>query len=380
MKFGTKAIHAGEGYDKQFGSINVPIYLSTTYVQESPGVHKGYDYSRTSNPTRKALEEKLAHLEEGQYCQFFSSGCAATTTIAHLFKAGDHILTTYDVYGGTYRLFSKVIQNNGIEFSYVDLTNLNNLKENIKKNTKAIWIESPTNPLLKVLDIEAIASISKKNGLICIVDNTFMTPYFQKPLTLGADIVVHSGTKYLNGHCDVLCGAVVTSNKEIAEKLFFLQNSIGAILGMFDCYLVSRGLKTLHVRMKQHEENANKIANYLVNHSKVEEVFYPGLLSHKQHIIAKKQATGFGGMVSFKVKNGEKGAKRFLESLKIFACAESLGGVESLACYPPVMTHASIPKEEREKIGITDNLIRLSIGIEDCDDLIFDLKNALDKI
>ncbi len=242
MKFGTKAIHAGEGYDKQFGSINVPIYLSTTYVQESPGVHKGYDYSRTSNPTRKALEEKLANLEEGKYCQFFSSGCAATTTILHLFKAGDHILTTYDVYGGTYRLFSKVIQNNGIEFSYVDLTNLNNLKENIKKNTRAIWIESPTNPLLKVLDIEAIASIAKKNGLICIVDNTFMTPYFQKPLTLGADIVVHSGTKYLNGHCDVLCGAIVTSNQEIAEKLEKLKGQ-GSWNDLMQEFLELRGLK-----------------------------------------------------------------------------------------------------------------------------------------
>jgi len=379
-EFETLAIHAGQSPDPTTGAIMTPVYLTSTYVQESPGKHKGYEYSRTHNPTRKALEDNIAALEGGKHGLAFASGCAATTTVIQMLKAGDHVVCSDDVYGGTNRLFSKVINNNGIEFSFVDLTDLEKFKKSIKPNTKMIWIETPTNPMLKLVDIKAVVKISreksKKEKILVCVDNTFMSPYFQKPLALGADIVCHSTTKYLNGHSDVVGGAVVVSDDGLSDKLHFLQNSMGTQQATFDSFLVLRATKTLAVRMRAHQENAIRIAQYLEDHKKVERVYYPGLKSHPQYTLAKKQMSGFGGMISFVIKGGLPAARKFLERVKIFSLAESLGGVESLIEHPGIMTHASVPADQRKKLGIHDGLIRLSVGIEHIDDLINDLEIA----
>jgi cystathionine gamma-lyase len=380
MKFETLAIHAGQSPDPTTGAIMTPVYMSSTYVQESPGVHKGYEYSRTHNPTRRALEDNVAALEGGKFGLAFASGCAATTTIAHLLKKGDHMICSDDVYGGTFRLFDKVIQNNGVEFSFVDLTDEAKLRAAIKPATKMIWIETPTNPMMKLIDIEQCVKVAKEKKIIVCVDNTFMSPYFQKPLKLGADIVCHSTTKFINGHSDLVGGIVVTSNKDIADKLYFLQNSMGTQQATMDAFLVLRATKTLAVRMKAHQENAMRIAQYLEEHKKVEKVLYPGLRSHPQYALALKQMTGFGGMISIFLKGGIKEARTFLENVEIFALAESLGGVESLIEHPAIMTHASVPAEMRKTLGIHDNFVRLSVGIEHVDDLLNDLEQALAKI
>jgi len=377
QKFETKVIHAGVHPDPSTGAIMTPIFQTSTYVQESPGKHKGFEYSRTGNPTRKVLEENIAALEGGKFGFAFASGCATTTTLMGLFKQGDHIICTDDVYGGTYRLFTKVMSHLGLEFTFVNLCDAEAFKKAIQKNTKAVWVETPTNPLLKIIDLKSILTIAKKHKIVSLVDNTFMGPYFQNPLQYSADIVVHSTTKFINGHSDVVGGLAVTSDKELAQKIGFLQNSMGAIPGPFDCFLVLRGVKTLAVRMQRHEENAKKIAQFLETHKKVEKVMYPGLPSHPQHKLAKQQMRGFGGMISFVIKGGFPLAQSFLEKTKIFSLAESLGGVESLVSHPPTMTHAAVPQEMREKNGIVDGLVRLSIGIEHCDDLIGDLKQAL---
>ena len=377
QRFETRAIHAGCEPDSGTGAIMTPIFQTSTYVQESPGKHKGYDYSRTHNPTRTALEKNIASLEEGNYGLVFSSGMSSISTITQLLNAGDHIVCCDDVYGGTFRLFDKVLKRYKLEFDFVNLTNPQSLEKYVKDNTKIVWLESPSNPLLKLVDIEAITHIAKKNNILVVVDNTFATPFFQKPLKLGADIVMHSTTKYLNGHSDVIGGALVTNDRELYDKLQFLQNAVGAVPGPLDCFLVLRGIKTLAVRMGRHEENAMKIAQYLGNHSKVRKVIYPGLKSHPQHELARKQMVGFGGIITFFIKGGLEAARRFLERVKIFSLAESLGGVESLIEHPAIMTHASLPKELREKLGISDELIRVSVGIENVDDLIDDLEKAL---
>jgi len=377
QKFETRAIHAGCDPDPGTGAIMTPIFQTSTYVQESPGKHKGYDYSRTHNPTRTALERNIASLEEGNYGLAFSSGMSAISTITQLLSPGDHVIICDDVYGGTFRLFDKVLKKYNLEFDSVDLTVPQTLERHRKNNTRLVWLESPSNPLLKLVDIEAIARIAKKHTILVVVDNTFATPFFQKPLKLGADIVMHSTTKYLNGHSDVIGGSLVMKDKELYDKLQFLQNAVGAVPGPFDCFLVLRGIKTLAIRMERHAENAIKIAQFLENHPKVRKVIYPGLSSHPQHELAKKQMTGFGGIVTFFIKGGLEAARRFLERVKIFSLAESLGGVESLIEHPAIMTHASLPKEVREKIGISDELIRVSVGIEHVDDLIGDLKQAL---
>lgn len=378
LGFSTRAIHAGQSPDPTTGAIMTPLYLTSTYVQESPGVHKGWEYSRTHNPTRKAYENCIANLEGGKYGFAFASGCAATTTVLHLLKSGDHVVAMDDMYGGTFRLFDKVLKHNGVEFSFVDLTNPENFVKSIKPNTKLVWLETPTNPTLKLADIKKIAQFAKERGILTVVDNTFMSPYFQRPLTLGADIVVHSATKYIGGHSDVVGGVAVTSNSEIAERIAFLSNSMGAVQGAFDSYMCLRSLKTLPVRMKAHESNAMKIAEFLESHPKVEKVIYPGLKSHPQHSLAKEQMLGMGGMITFYVKGGMNAARTLLENVNIFALAESLGGVESLIEHPAIMTHASVPAESRKKLGIDDSLIRLSVGIEDINDLLSDLKNAFD--
>lgn len=377
QRFETRAIHAGCEPDSRTGAIMTPIFQTSTYVQESPGKHKGYDYSRTHNPTRTALEKNIASLEEGKYGLAFSSGMSAITTITQMLNAGDHIICSDDVYGGTFRLFDKVLKKFNLEFDFIDLTSLQSLERYIKNTTKLVWLESPSNPLLKLIDIEATARIAKKRGIVTVVDNTFATPFFQKPLKLGADIVMHSTTKYLNGHSDVIGGALVMNDQELYTKLQFLQNAAGGVPGPFDCFLVLRGIKTLAIRMERHAENALKIAQFLENHPKVRKVIYPGLSSHPQHELAKRQMAGFGGIVTFFIKGGLEAARKFLESVKVFFLAESLGGVESLIEHPAIMTHASLPKEVREKIGISDELIRVSVGIENVDDLIDDLKNAL---
>jgi cystathionine gamma-lyase len=378
--FSTRAIHAGQQPDPSTGAIMTPVYLTSTYVQESPGVHKGWEYSRTHNPTRKAFEDCMASLEGGQFGFGFASGCAATTTILHLFKQGDHVIAMDDMYGGTFRLFDKVLKNDGFEFSYANLTDPKNFEKAVKKNTKLVWLETPTNPTMKLVDIKKISSLAKKRGITVVVDNTFMSPFFQRPLSLGADIVVHSATKYIGGHSDVVGGVVVTNDKKIAERMAFLSNSIGGIMSPFDSFMCLRSLKTLPIRMKAHSENAMKVANFLEGHAKVEKVIYPGLKSHPQHQLAKEQMLGFGGMITFFIKGGIKSARKFLESVEIFSLAESLGGVESLIEHPAIMTHASVPAENRKALGIDDSLIRLSVGIEDVDDLIGDLKNAFDQI
>tara|TARA_Y100000766_G_C18841733_1_gene573495 strand:+ start:99 stop:1247 length:1149 start_codon:yes stop_codon:yes gene_type:complete len=378
MKFGTKTIHAGQKPDPTTGAIMTPVYQTSTYVQSSPGQHSGFEYSRTGNPTRKVLEDNIAALENGKYGLCFGSGLAAIDAVIKLLKPGDEVISTNDLYGGTYRLFTKIFENYGVKFHFVGMENLSNIDNYINENTKLIWAETPTNPMLNIIDIEMLASISKKHNLTLVVDNTFATPYIQKPLELGADIVMHSLTKYMGGHSDVVMGALICNSEEIAEKLFFIQNSCGAIPGPMDSFLVLRGIKTLHIRMERHCQNGEKIAGFLINHPKVEGVYWPGLKSHKNHDIAKKQMHGFGGMVSFNLKgNNLEDAKKVVENTKYFTLAESLGGVESLCGHPASMTHAAIPKNEREKTGVVDSLIRLSVGIEDIEDLIEDLESSL---
>lgn len=378
--FGTRAIHAGQEPDPTTGAIMTPVYLTSTYVQASPGVHKGWEYSRTHNPTRKAYENCIANLEGGEFGFAFASGCAATTTVLHLLKGGDHVVAGDDMYGGTFRLFDKVLKHNGLDFSYVDLTQPENFAKAVKPNTKLVWLETPTNPTLKLVDIKKIAAEAKKRGILVAVDNTFMSPYFQRPLELGADLVVHSATKYIGGHSDVVGGVVVTHRQELAEKIAFLSNSMGSIQGAFDSFLCLRSLKTLPLRMKAHASNAMEIARYLEAHPKVTKVIYPGLESHPQHSLAKEQMSGFGGMITFYIKGGMSEARSFLENVKLFALAESLGGVESLVEHPAIMTHASVPPENRKALGIDDSLIRLSVGVEDLEDLLNDLKTAFDKV
>ena len=386
MKFETKAIHVGEELDFREGAsgdVVVPIHLSSTFARkrvEEPT--QGFEYSRTGNPTRYALEKRLAALEEAAFGLAFASGLAAETTLAlTLLRAGDHILAFDDLYGGTRRLFHQVFQQKfEVEVSYVDARVPEKVKESIRQNTRLIWLESPTNPLMKLCDIEVIAGIARKSDVLVVVDNTFMSPYFQKPLLLGADVVVHSTTKYLNGHSDSVGGAIMLSNEKIYQQLKFNQNATGSILSPFDSFLVLRGIKTLAVRMKEHERSASRIALYLEDHPRVKRVYYPGLKSHPQHGLAAKQASGFGGMLSFEIDGGSEEADRFLENVKIFALAESLGGVESLIEHPARMTHASIPREMREEIGITDSLIRVSVGLENPDDLIEDLDQAFRRM
>ncbi len=375
--FDTRAIHAGQVPDPTTGAIMTPVYLTSTYVQESPGVHKGYEYSRTQNPTRAAYEACLASLEGGLHGFAFASGCAATTTILHLLKAGDHVLASDDLYGGTVRLFDRVFAQLGVEFSYADFSDLKNVEKNKRPNTKLLWIETPTNPLLRLCDIEAVSKAAHTFGAIVAVDNTFMSPYFQTPLSLGADLVMHSTTKYIGGHSDLVGGAVVTSRADLAERIAFLSNSMGAIASPFDSFLSMRSLKTLPVRMRAHEINAKAVAEFLEKHPKIDKVVYPGLSSHPQHELARRQMRGFGGMITIFVKGGLEGSRRFVERLRIFSLAESLGGVESLADHPAIMTHASVPLERRRQLGIDDSLVRLSVGIETTADLLRDLDNAL---
>ncbi len=378
--FDTLAIHAGQAPDPTTGAVMTPIYQTSTYVQEAPGVHKGYEYSRTQNPTRTALEGCLAALEGAEHGLAFASGCAATTTLLSTLKAGDHVVSCDDIYGGTRRLFSQVLADFGLEFTYLDLTNPDSLQGAIRPNTKLIWLETPTNPLLKLVDIAAICDRARDSGAMVAVDNTFMTPYFQQPLALGADVIVHSTTKYINGHSDVVGGFVATNDGELAERLAFRQNSIGAVPGPFDSFLVLRGVKTLGVRMRQHQQSALRIARYLEEDPRVEKVIYPGLDSHPQHDLAARQMSGFGGMITAILKANLDETCRFLSNVEVFALAESLGGVESLIEHPAIMTHASVPKPVRDELGISDGLIRLSVGIEDVGDLLADLESALNSI
>jgi cystathionine gamma-lyase/cystathionine beta-lyase len=379
QKIATRFIHAGAEPDPSTGAIMTPIYQTSTYVQEAPGVHKGYEYARSQNPTRAALESALATIENGNHALAFGSGVAATDAVIKLLAPGDEVIAASDMYGGTYRLFTKVFERFGIKFVYVDTTDAENVAKAITPKTKLIWLETPTNPLMNITDIEAVAAISKKAGTILCVDNTFASPYLQNPLDLGADIVMHSATKYLGGHSDVIQGALVMNDDDLRDRLYFIQKSCGAVPGPMDCFLVLRGIKTLHVRMKQHCENGIAIAHYLRNHPKVDRVYWCGFEDHPNHAIAKKQMRGFGGMLSFTLKDASvEAATKVLSSTKLFSLAESLGGVESLINHPATMTHASIPREERIKNGLTDGLIRLSIGIEDAEDLIEDLKHALE--
>ena len=381
MKFNTKTIHGGQHHEKVTGAVMPPVFQTSTYVQSSPGKPVGdYEYSRAANPTRTALEEALASIEDGARGLAFSSGLAATDCLLRLFKAGDEIIAMDDLYGGTYRLFTRLYKDSGIKFHFVDMNDLEKFQSLINENTKLVWVETPTNPLMKLADIAAIAQITKKHAILFAVDNTFATPYLQKPLDLGADIVMHSATKYLGGHSDVIAGALVIKDKILGEELHFKQFATGATLGPMDCFLVLRGIKTLHLRVQRHCENGQKVAEYLDNHPLVERVYYPGLASHPFHEIAKKQMIGFGGMVTFTFKSGKKeDAIKFLENLKVFTLAESLGGVESLANHPALMTHASIPEDKRKKVGISDDLVRLSVGIEDIEDLLADLNQAFSK-
>jgi len=377
MKFNTKTIHGGQNIDPAFNSVMQPIYQTSTYAQQSPGVNKGFEYSRTHNPTRTALQNSFASLENAKYGVAFSSGLAAIDAIIKLLSPGDEVISTNDLYGGTFRLFTKIFEKYGVIFHFTSLYNTADVESLINENTKVIWAETPTNPMINVFDIEALSNISKSNNLLFVVDNTFASPYLQNPLNLGADIVMHSATKYLAGHSDVVLGALMLNDDEIAEKLYFVQNASGAVPGPQDCFLTLRGIKTLHVRMQRHCENAHEVAHFLNDHKMVEKVYWPGLKSHKNHKVAKKQMSDFGGMLSFRIKDFSKEQTiKYLEKLHLFTLAESLGGVESLCGHPATMTHASIPKEEREKSGVTDSLIRLSVGIEDVDDLINDLKNA----
>lgn len=379
MKFNTKTIHGGQdNVDPAYGSVMPPIYQTTTYSQSSPGEHQGYEYSRSANPTRTALEKSLASLENGEYGLAFGSGLAAIDAVLKLFKPGDEIISTNDLYGGSYRLFTKIFEGLGIKFKFVGMQAAGDIEQHINEKTKLIWVETPTNPMMNIIDIEAVSKVAKQHELLLAVDNTFATPYLQRPLELGADIVMHSATKYLGGHSDVVMGGLVVKDKELASKLYFIQNASGAICGPQDSFLVLRGIKTLHIRMQRHCENGRAIAGFLKSHDKVKDVYWPGFEEHPNHEIAKRQMSGFGGMISFNTKeNTLESARKIVEKLKVFTLAESLGGVESLAGHPASMTHASIPKEEREKTGVVDSLIRLSVGIEDEEDLIEDLRQAI---
>jgi len=378
MKKATKFIHAGAHPDPSTGAIMTPIYQTSTYVQEAPGVHKGYEYARSQNPTRFALEEALAVIEEGNYGLAFASGVAATDTVMRLLKPGDEVIAANDMYGGTYRLFSKIYEKFGIVFHYVDMSSMSNISAKINAKTKLIWAETPTNPLMNIADIKAIANLAKEHKLLLCVDNTFASPALQNPLTLGADIVMHSATKYLSGHSDVIQGALVINDKALRDELYFIQKSCGAVPGPMDCFLVLRGIKTLGIRMERHSENGEKIAHYLKAHPAVKKVYWPGFEDHPGHAIAKAQMKSFGGMISFELKNDTiEAARKLLSTTHLFSLAESLGGVESLINHPASMTHASIPREERIKNGLSDTLIRLSVGIEDADDLIADLEHAI---
>ncbi|MBT8318353.1 MAG: cystathionine gamma-synthase [Lutibacter sp.] len=381
MKFNTKTIHGKQQHDPSTGAVMPPIYQTSTYAQASPGDHKGYEYSRTGNPTRTALENSFASIENGNFGLAFGSGLAAIDCVIKLLSPGDEVISTNDLYGGSYRIFTKIFENYGIKFHFIGMENADRIEEYISEKTKLIWVETPTNPMMNIIDIQAVSNVAKKHQILMAVDNTFATPYLQNPLDLGADIVMHSATKYLGGHSDVVMGALVVNDKDLAERLYFIQNSCGAVCGPMDSFLVLRGIKTLHVRMQRHCENGKAVAEFLAKHPKIEKVYWPGFENHPNHDVAKKQMRDFGGMVSFVTKGNKiKDAFKIVENLKIFTLAESLGGVESLSGHPASMTHASIPKEEREKTGVVDSLIRLSVGIEDIDDLIADLKKALDLI
>ncbi|MEO5776974.1 MAG: cystathionine gamma-synthase [Flavobacterium sp.] len=378
MKFNTKVIHGGQHHEEVTGAVMPPVFLTSTYAQTSPGKPVGdYEYSRAANPTRQALEDALASIENGARGLAFSSGLAATDCLLRLFKAGDEIIAMDDLYGGTYRMFTRIYKDSGLKFHFVDMNDIAKFQSLINENTKLVWVETPTNPLMKLADIQEISKITKSKNILFAVDNTFATPYLQKPLDLGADIVMHSATKYLGGHSDVIAGALIIKDKALGDELHFKQFATGATLGPMDSFLVLRGIKTLHLRVQRHCENGEKVAAFLSNHPEVETVYYPGLPSHPFHDIAKKQMSGFGGMVSFTFKSGKKeDAVAFLEKLKVFTLAESLGGVESLANHPALMTHASIPEDKRKEIGITDDLVRLSTGVEDIDDLLADIEQA----
>ena len=378
LRFNSKTIHGGQQPDKAYGAVMPPIYQTSTYVQTTPGGHQGYEYSRSANPTRTALENALASIENGNYGLAFASGLSAIDAVIKLLEPGDEVVSTNDLYGGSYRLFKKVFEKFGIAFHFIGMQNAPKIEEYINDKTKLIWVETPTNPMMNVIDIVAVSKLAKKNNILLAVDNTFATPYLQQPLDLGADIVMHSATKYLGGHSDVVVGALVVKDKELAEKLYFIQNASGAVCGPMDSFLVLRGIKTLHVRMQRHCENGRAVAHYLAKHPKIEKVYWPGFEDHPNHDVAKRQMKDFGGMISFVTKGSSyKDAIKIVEKLRLFTLAESLGGVESLAGHPASMTHASIPKEEREKSGVVDALIRLSVGIEDEADLIADLEQAI---
>ena len=378
MKFGTKAIHAGVSADPSTGAVMTPIFQTSTYMQASPGDNKGYEYSRTHNPTRDVLQKNLAALENGKHGLCFASGMAAIDCIIKLLKPGDEVISANDLYGGSYRIFTKVFASYGIKFHFIDMTEIQNIENYVNENTKLIWAETPTNPMMHIIDLKGANEIAKKHGILFGVDNTFASPYLQNPLDFGADIVMHSVTKYIGGHSDVVMGALVLNDDELLEKLAFIQNSSGGVPGPQDCFLVLRGIKTLHLRMQRHCENGQKVAEFLKGHPKVGEVYWPGFPSHLNHHIARQQMKDFGGMISFCLKDDRiEEAYRVLERFKYFILAESLGGVESLCGHPATMTHASIPKEEREKVGLKDSLIRLSVGIEDIDDLLSDLEQAI---
>jgi len=381
MKFNTKTIHGNQQHDPSTGAVMPPIYQTSTYAQTSPGVHKGYEYSRTANPTRTAVENAFASIENGEFGLAFGSGLAAIDCVMKLLSPGDEVISTNDLYGGSYRIFTKIFENYGIKFHFIGMENAEHIENYISDKTKLFWVETPTNPMMNIIDILAVSAVAKKHQILLAVDNTFATPYLQNPLDLGADIVMHSATKYLGGHSDVVMGALIVNEKSLADKLYFIQNACGAVCGPMDSFLVLRGIKTLHVRMQRHCENGKAVAEYLANHPKIEKVYWPGFESHPNHEIAKKQMKDFGGMVSFVTKgNNLKDAFKILENLKLFTLAESLGGVESLSGHPASMTHASIPKAEREKTGVVDSLIRLSVGIEDIDDLLADLDQALSLV
>ena len=378
MKFNTKTIHGGQIEEKGYGAVMPPIYQTSTYSQKTPGDHKGYEYSRTHNPTRSALESSFSSIEGGKFGLAFGSGLAAIDAVLKLLNPGDEVISTNDLYGGSYRLFTKIFEKYGLVFHFTEMHDLSKIENLVNKNTKMIWVETPTNPMMNIVDIKGLSNISKKFKLILAVDNTFATPFLQQPLLLGADIVMHSATKYLAGHSDVVLGALIVNDQKLSEKLYFIQNASGAICGPMDSFLTLRGIKTLHVRMQRHCENAKRIANYLNSHPEIESVYWPGFEEHPNHNIAKKQMSDFGAMLSFTTKgNSMSKSLKIVESLKVFTLAESLGGVESLAGHPASMTHASIPKKEREKSGVVDSLIRLSVGIEDVEDLIEDLKQAI---
>jgi len=377
MKFSTKAIHVGQEPDPTTGAIMTPIYQTSTYAQTGMGEHKGFEYARTGNPTRSALEECIASLENGTHGLAFASGMAAESAVLSLLSAGDHMVSCDDLYGGSYRIFERIMSRYNIETSYVPASTIAEYEKAIRPNTKLIWVETPTNPLLRLVDIQAVAEVAHRHNLLLVVDNTFSSPYFQQPLTLGADIVLHSTTKYINGHSDVVGGAVVTSNEQVYEALKFYQNAAGGVPGPFDVWLTLRGIKTLAVRMRQHEENARAVAHFLMEHKRVEKVYYPGLSSHPDYELAKRQMSGFGGMVSFQFKGTLADVEQIVRRFKVFTFAESLGGVESLVCHPATMTHGSIPRDIREARGLNDTLLRLSVGIEDIEDIIGDLEQAL---